>query len=120
MNKLIKALPIMLLCLVVGACATFNVKMSAKKVLIMADDFYAKQYDDYLTFCVKDENGEWQIRADVSSEQREVLAKRYDALEKLDELSDTLATFIAIGQLPEGQTLPALESEIITIIRRFE
>lgn len=120
MKRLIKSIPLMLLTVMIVACATFNIKMSAKKALIMADDFYVRQYDDYLTFCEQDAIGNWQIKPDVSDEMRKVLAKRKDMLVRISELSDQLEIFIKIGELPPDQTLPAIEAEIIDIIRRFE
>lgn len=121
MKRLIKYSSLMvLMVMMIVSCATFNMRITAKKALIMADDFYTRQYDDYLTFCELDAIGNWQIKSDVSDEMRVVLAKRKDMLARISELSDQLEIFIKIGELPPDQTLPALEAEIIDIIRRFE
>ena len=102
------------------AGCTYSLQMNAKKLAIMANDTYVAQYDDYMSFFVKDENGEWQLKPGVSDEKRDVLHKRYKLLIDLDKYTDTLNAFIVIGALPEGQTLPALEVKIIEIIRELE
>jgi hypothetical protein len=108
-----------LLVLIFLAGCTASLYENAKKVGIMANETYISQYDDYLTFFNEDENGNYTVKPGVSEGQKVALRKRKEILIELDELTDTLNTFLVIGYLPPEQTLPQLEAEILRLIRRL-
>lgn len=113
-------LVLMVLSVALVGCATTNIDMTPKKLAILANETYVKQYDDYMSFFVKNADGEWVVKQGVSEDQKEILRKRKNILMDLDRLTDILNTYIMIGYLPADETIPAIETEIIKLIRELE
>ena len=97
------------------ACSSMNLKKTSSWM----NSMYNAQYNEYLTWFEKDEEGNWKTRDTVTEKQKEILRIKKRIFVELHPLLDAYAIYASTSESPQGFDMRVIEARIIELINRL-
>jgi len=111
-SRAVFAVYMVALIILVNGC-TYNLQITTKDTASWMNSIYNAQYNDYLSWFVKDANGNLVVKPDTPDTQKVVLNRKKAIFTKLHPLLITYSEYARTGIVPTGVIITDVEAQAI-------